>query len=84
MTEDYKWSEGDPDFMNPANDRKTPYTDEEIEIFVEGFIIGLDDDEWDEMKIKYGEENARNKIRTGIVKMDERNLINITPDGPKH
>jgi len=84
MTEDYKWSKGDPEWMNPANDRKTPYTDEEIEVFVDGFIIGLDDHEWAEMKNKYGEENARNKIRAGMVKMDERNLISITPDGQKH
>ena len=30
-----------PDWMNPANDRKTPYTDEELELFVDGFIRGL-------------------------------------------
>ena len=27
----------EPDWMNPANDRKTPYTDEEIDTFVAGF-----------------------------------------------
>ena len=29
----------EPDWMNPANDRKTPYTNEEIEEFVDGFIL---------------------------------------------
>ena len=28
----------DPEWLNPANDRKTPYTDEELEEFVESFI----------------------------------------------
>jgi hypothetical protein len=28
----------EPDWMDPKNDRKTPYTDEEIEQFVDGFI----------------------------------------------
>jgi hypothetical protein len=61
----------EPDWLNPANDRKTPFTDEEIETFVEGFILGLDDQEWSLMKSKFGEEKARKRIRAGIVKMDE-------------
>jgi hypothetical protein len=28
-----------------------------------------------------GEEKAREKIRAAFVKMDVRNLVNITPDG---
>ncbi|MEY8215142.1 MAG: hypothetical protein RPR97_11775 [Colwellia sp.] len=47
----------EPDWMNPANDRKTPYTDEELESFVDGFIAGFE---------------------------DERNLLNIEPDGEIH
>ena len=35
--------DNEPDWINPANDRKTPYSDAEIDVFVEGFIIGLDD-----------------------------------------
>ena len=40
----------EPDWMNPANDRKTPYAEEEINTFVEDFILGLDDQEWLSMK----------------------------------
>jgi hypothetical protein len=36
-------SDEDPDWINPANDRKTPYSEEEIDTFVENFILGLDD-----------------------------------------
>tara|TARA_R110001583_G_scaffold125319_1_gene276862 strand:+ start:582 stop:830 length:249 start_codon:yes stop_codon:yes gene_type:complete len=71
----------EPDWMNPANDRKTPYTDEEIDVFVEGFIIGLDDKEWADIKQKYGEEEARKRIRASMVDRDERNLNNLTPKG---
>jgi hypothetical protein len=74
-------SDKEPAWMNPANDRKTPYTEEEIDTFVEGFILGLDDQVWLSMKSEYGEEKARKIIRTAIVKMDERNLVNITPKG---
>jgi hypothetical protein len=74
----------EPDWMNPANDRKTPYTDEEIELFVDGFILGLDDHEWLALKEELGEAKARQKIMAGIIHMDENNLINITPDGAVH
>lgn len=73
-----------PDWMNPANDRKTPYTVEEIAEFVDGFILGLDEEEWEDLQLKYGEQAAREKIRSGLISLDERNLINITPDGEIH
>ena len=82
-----KWdadTDWEPDWVSPANTRKTPYTDEEIELLVDGFILGLDDHEWLAMKEEMGEANARKKIRAGIIQMDENNLINITPDGKVH
>jgi hypothetical protein len=30
--------DNEPDWLDPTNDRKTPYTDEEIEHFVDGYI----------------------------------------------
>jgi hypothetical protein len=73
-----------PDWINPANDRKTPYTEDEINLLVEGFILGLDDQDWLAMKSDLGEENARKTIRAGFVRMDERNLTNMTPKGSVH
>ena len=29
----------EPDWVNPANDRKTPYTDEELELFVDFYLL---------------------------------------------
>jgi len=74
----------EPDWVNPANDRKTPYTDEELDRLVEDFILGLDEHEWLSIKAKFGEKSARERIRSGFVKLDERNLVNITPKGPVH
>jgi hypothetical protein len=74
-------SDEEPDWINPANDRKTPYSEEEIDTFVENFILGLDDQKWLSMKSEHGEKKAREIIRVAIVKMDVRNLVNMTPKG---
>ena len=84
MSRKVKSTDREPGWMNPANDHHTPYTEEEIDVFVEGFIRGLDEQEWLLMKSELGEQKAREKIRAGIVKMDTRNLANITPEGSIH
>ena len=71
----------EPDWVNPANDRKTPYTEEEIDTFVEDFIRGLDEQEWLSITAEYGEKKARQRIRTAFVNMDENNLVNMSPKG---
>jgi len=73
----------EPYWMNPANDRKTPYTEEELELFVDGFIEGFGD-EWEYLKFKVGESIARKKIKDGFITKDENNLHNIEPDGQVH
>lgn len=72
-----------PDWLNPANDRKTPYTDTELELFVDGFIEGFDV-EWKDLKLKFGESMARQKIKDGFIAQDSNNLLNIEPDGDAH
>jgi hypothetical protein len=47
-----------PDRVKPANDRKTLYTDEELELFVDGFIE-IFEDEWEDLQSKFGELTAR-------------------------
>jgi hypothetical protein len=74
----------EPDWVKPGNERQTPYTDEELDEFVEGFIKGLDKAEWLALKAKYGEDEARKNIRAGIIASDERNLINLEPKGGVH
>lgn len=81
MNENDNGSDNKPDWMNPANDRKTPYTEEEIDTFVEDYILGLDEHEWLSITAEYGEEKARERIRTAIVNMDENSLVNMSPKG---
>jgi hypothetical protein len=73
----------DPDWVNPANDRKTPYSDEELELFVDGFIKSFED-EWEDLKLKFGELTARQQIKNGFIATDENNLLNIEPDDEVH
>ena len=72
-----------PDWMNSANDRKTPYTDEELELFVDGFIESFKD-EWEDLKLKFGKLMARKRIKNGFIANDENNLLNIEPDHEVH
>ncbi|MEH6472393.1 MAG: hypothetical protein V7752_14180 [Halopseudomonas sp.] len=82
MSESDGSGDSEPDWVNPANDRKTPYSEEEIDRFVDDFILGLDKQEWVSIKLKYGEKKARERIRAGFIGMDENNIINMTPTGP--
>ena len=72
-----------PDWVNPANDRKTPYTDEELELFVDGFIESFGE-EWEDLQSKFGALTARRRIKDGFIAKDENNLINIEPDDQVH
>jgi hypothetical protein len=81
MNDNDKGSDKNPDWMSPANDRNTPYTEEEIDTFVEDFILGLDEQEWLSITAEHGEEKARERIRTAIVNMDENSLVNMSPKG---
>ena len=74
-------SDNEPDWINPANNRKTPYTKEEIDAFVEDFILGLDDQEWLTMSSQHGEQKTRERIRAAFVKRDVNNLVNMTLKG---
>ena len=73
----------EPNWVNPANDRKTPYTDEELELFVDGFIEDFEE-EWEELKLKFGELTARRQIKNGFIANDENNLLNIESDDEVH
>jgi len=71
--------------MNPANERKTPYTEEELEQFAEGFISRMSDiSEVKSMIERKGEAKVKEILIEGFRKQDERNLINIDIEGSVH
>jgi len=73
----------EPDWINRSNDRKTPYTDEELDEFVADFIANMaDTPAWKTLVDEGGEEKARQVLRERFTAQDDRNLINWDPAGP--
>ena len=71
-----------PDWMNPANDRKTPFTEEELDGFVEGFISSMGDTEQLRNMIEDdGIDKVRQTLKDTFRKQDGRNLINLDVKG---
>jgi len=67
--------------MDPSRDRKTPYTEEELERFVDGFISSMDDDEaWNEMVQAVGLKEARETVKEGFRRRDP-NAFPLMPSG---
>ena len=75
----------EPDWMNPANDRKTPYTEDELKEFSQGFIDSLGDTKAvKELVNKVGKEKAEKIVKEKLEKEDKNNLCNLTPNDTKH
>jgi hypothetical protein len=75
----------EPPWMNPGNDRQTPYTEEELELFAEGFIESMSDTEKLKSMIeKDGIDKVKEIVKDGFRKRDEKDLVNITTKGPIH
>lgn len=61
----------EPAWLDPKNDRRTPYTEEELEVFVDGFISRMDDIvDWKSMVNEVGEKRAREILKEGFRRMD--------------
>ena len=51
--------------------------------FVDGAISNMDDVEaWNNLVGKHGEKKAREILKEGFRRMDERNLVNMETKGP--
>ena len=75
----------EPDWINPANDRKTPYTEDELKEFAQGFIDSLSDTNAVKTLVKkVGKENAKKIVKKNLEKEDKNNLCNLTPNSTKH
>jgi hypothetical protein len=59
----------EPEWLNLENDRKTPFSDEEIESFVNDFI-GQFPDHYNELLKKYSPDTAREIIRESFKNRD--------------
>jgi hypothetical protein len=75
----------EPDWINPANDRKTPYTEDELKEFAQGFMDSMSDTNAVKSLVKeVGKENAEKIVKKNIKKKDKYNLDNLPPNSTKH
>ncbi len=72
----------EPDWLSPANDRKTPYTDAELDRFAMDFIaMNRDVPVWRNLIAKVGEQEAIAVARQRLAARDPRSLLILTPVG---
>lgn len=75
----------EPNWLNPANERKTPYTDAELDVFAADFISRNSDiAAWRDLVAAVGEQQARRVVHQRLAAQDANSLINWSPEGPLH
>ena len=72
-------------WLNPANDRKTPYTDAEPDILTADFVaMNGDTAAWQNLVAEVGEHESTAVLKQRLASRDARSLINWEPVGAKH
>ena len=75
----------EPDWLNPANDRKTPFTDAELDRLASDFLaMNKDVAVWKTLIVKVGELEALAVVKQRLAARDLNSLINWRPSGSKH
>jgi hypothetical protein len=75
----------EPAWLDPRNDRKTPFTDAELDALADDFIARMADTQaWRGLVAKVGEQQAREVVKQRLAAQDTNSLINWQPDGPSH
>lgn len=75
----------EPDWLNPANDRKPPFTDAELDMLAADFIaMNRDSAAWRIIVIAVGEQGATAIAKQRLAARDPLILINWKPVGAKH
>jgi len=75
----------EPSWLDPRNDRKTPFTDAELDVLADDFIARMADTRaWQDLVAEVGEQQAREVVKRRLAAQDANSLINWQPDGPLH
>lgn len=75
----------DPPWLDPSNNRRTPYSDAELAVLAEDFIARVSDTTaWKELFSDVGKEKARQVLKERLAAQDPNNLVNWEPDGLLH
>ena len=75
----------DSSWLDPRNDRKTPFTDAELDVLADDFIARMADTQaWQDLVAEVGEQQAREVVKQRLAAQDANSLVNWQPDGPSH
>ncbi len=75
----------EPDWLNPANDRRTPFTDAELDGLASDFLaMNMDVAVWKALITRGGELEALAVVKQRLAAQDTNSLINWHPSGSKH
>lgn len=76
---------GAVDLTDPDKVRKTPHTEAELDLLVDGFVKGPDGIKvWEELIKDVGKTKAREILKKGFRRMDECNIDNMKPEDVLH
>jgi hypothetical protein len=75
-------SSSQPAWPDPADDRKTPYADAELDMLAANFIeMNSDTPAWRALVAEVGEQEATAKAKQHVAGRDPRSLISWKPIG---
>ncbi len=75
----------EPDWLNPANDRKVSFTDAELDRLASHFLaMNKDVAVWKDLVEKVGELEAIAVVKQRLAARDSNSLINWHPGGSMH
>ena len=75
----------EPDWLNPANDRRTPFTDAELDRLASDFLaMNRDVAVWKAFIAKVGELETLSVVKQRLAARDSNSLINWRPSGSMH
>jgi len=83
--EEKRPTSSEPAWLDPHNDRKTPYTDAELDTLTDDHIAMMADTAaWRDLVAEVGEQRARDVVKQRLAGRDPNSLINWQPGGPMH
>ena len=67
------------------NDRKTPFTDAELDVLADDFIARMAETQaWHDLVAEVGKQRAKDVVKERLAAQDANSLINWQPSEPSH
>lgn len=83
--EDEPSKSSEPSWLDPSNDRKTPYSDAELDRLTDDQIAMLaDTPAWKKLVADVGPQRAREIVKSRLAGRDPNSLVNWQPSGLRH